>query len=171
MDAIRVDRLAASPEVCEVLIHGRDVLCDLVERARSGETTSLPTAETMIEELSALSGGGPDATKPAEEPAEPEEAFDLAGERTYRIRFAPGPDFQTSGHDLLRLIQALRSLGSVQVQVEGEIPPLADLDPDVCPLVWEIGLETESGPDTVDNVFDIYRRAGAAPTSGGVELF
>ena len=163
MDAIRSDRLAASPEVCEVLIRGRDVLCDLVERASNGDTAPLPTAETMIEELSALSGSEPDTAKPppaampAEETAEPEATFDLAEERTYRIRFAPGPDFQTSGHDPLRLIQALRGLGAVQVQVEGEIPPLADLDPDVCPLVWEIGLETESGPDAVDSFFDIYR--------------
>ncbi len=163
MDAIRSDRLAASPEVCEALIRGRDVLCDLVESARNGDTALLPAAETMIEELSALSGAGPDAgmapaaAMPTEEPAEPEEAFDLAEERAYRIRFTPGPDFQTSGHDPLRLIQALRSLGAVQVRVEGEIPPLADLDPDVCPLVWEIGLETESGIDAVDSFFEIYR--------------
>ena len=77
------------------------------------------------------------AAEAAEEPGEP---FDLAGERAYRIRFAPGPDFQTSGHDPLRLIQALRGLGAVQVQVEGEIPPLADLVPDACPLAWEICL-------------------------------
>ena len=53
MDAIRSDRLAPTPEVCEVLIRGHDVLCDLVERARNGDTTPLPAAETMIEELSA----------------------------------------------------------------------------------------------------------------------
>jgi two-component system chemotaxis sensor kinase CheA len=80
MDAIRSDRLAPSPEVCEVLIRGRDVLCDLVERARSGETATLPAAETMIDELSALSAGEPDAAKHAEEVAEPEDAFDLADE-------------------------------------------------------------------------------------------
>jgi len=163
MDAIRSDRLAASPEVCDVLIRGRDVLCDLVERAGNGDVAPLPAAETIIEELSALSGNGPDAAKPppaamsAEEAAEPEDAFDLTEERTYRIHFAPGPDFQTSGHDPLRLIQALRGIGAVQVQVEGNIPPLADLDPDTCPLAWEIGLETENDPDAVDSFFDIYR--------------
>ena len=167
MDAVRGDRLAASHEVCEVLVRGRDVLCDLVERARNGETAPLPSAKIMIDELSVLSGGGPEAgpdtgmapsaPPPAEEPDEAEEAFDLAEERSYRIRFAPGPDFQTSGHDPLRLIQALRGHGAVQVQAEGEIPPLAELDPDVCPLVWEIDLETESAPEAVDSFFDIYR--------------
>ena len=120
----------------------------------------LPPAGAGAEELAALGAGEPDAAgaPPAAEPAEDlADTFEPAEERTYRIRFAPGPDFQTSGHDPLRLIQALRVLGAVQVQVEGEIPPLADLDPDVCPLVWEIGLETESGIDAVDSFFEIYR--------------
>ena len=51
MDDIRGDRLAPTPEVCEALIRGRDVLSDLVERARSGEAAPLPTVETMIEAI------------------------------------------------------------------------------------------------------------------------
>jgi len=181
MDAIRSDRLATSPEVCEILIRGRDVLCDLVERARNGKTAPLTTAETMIEELSALSGAEPDAgmapaaTTPEAPPetAEPEEALDPTGERTYRIRFAPGPDFQTSGHDPLRLIQALRRFGAAQVQVEGEIPPLDDLDPDICPLTWEIVLETGADPDAIDSFFQIYSATaeiGITRSESGTEL-
>jgi two-component system chemotaxis sensor kinase CheA len=161
MDAIRGGRLAPTPEVCEALIRGRDVLCDLVERAGNGDPAALPAAATMTEELVALSAGElaaeEPAAKPAEEPAEPGAASGPAGARAYRIHFAPGPEFQTSGHDPLRLIQALRGLGAVQVQVAGEIPLLADLDPGVCPLTWDIGLETEDSPDAIDSFFQIYR--------------
>jgi len=184
MDAIRGDRLAAGAEVCEVLVRARDVLCDLVEQARQGDTEPLPSAEAMSEELAALSGGkapsgkaasgkagkpaAPAAPDPAPDPepisagkagAEPpaEEEFDLAEDRCYRIRFAPRPDFQTSGFDALKLFQALRGLGALQVKAEGAIPPLAELDPDVCPLSWELVLETDRGPDEVEHFFDIYR--------------
>jgi two-component system chemotaxis sensor kinase CheA len=178
MDAIRGGRLDASPEVCELLIRGRDVLCELVERARDGDISPLPAAAVMIEEFAALSDGGKgagdapqaNAEQPAAEPtpeptpeasgatATPEKLFDdMAEDLTYHIHFAPGPDFQTSGHDPLRLIQALRGLGAVKAVVEGEIPPLADLDPDICPLAWEITLETESDLAEIESFFAIYR--------------
>jgi two-component system chemotaxis sensor kinase CheA len=166
MDAIRGDRLSPTPEVCECLVRGRDVLCDLVDRSRSGETSALPVAQAMIDELATLTGAAPagtDAWKPeaaqpeAESSADPEEQpDDHPAEKSYRIHFEPGPDFVASGHDPLRLIQALKALGGARVMVTGEIPPLDTLDPGVCPLAWDIELTTEADLDEVNAFFDIY---------------
>lgn len=178
MDSIRGDGLEATQAVCDLLIRGRDVLCELVERARDGEISALPAAAAMIEEFAAISDGGagvepapkansePPAARlipvapiePSGAAAAADELFDeMAEELTYHIRFAPGPNFQTSGHDPVRLIQALRGIGAVLVAVEGDIPPLADLDPDICPLAWDITLETESDLAAVESFFEIYR--------------
>jgi len=73
---------------------------------------------------------------------------------TYRIRFRPDPNIFASGANPTLLLDELRALGAHQVTAQtGNIPPLADLDPESCYLYWDIILTTSAGVNAVKDVF------------------
>lgn len=62
----------------------------------------------------------------------------------WQIDFAPYPEFFENGHDPLRIIRALRTLGPIKVSVFTEkLPEFADFDPFQCYLRWQITLKAE----------------------------
>jgi two-component system chemotaxis sensor kinase CheA len=72
----------------------------------------------------------------------------------YRITLKPGPDILRRGVNLLGVIDELRELGPTRVETDPElVPPLEEMDPERCYLVWTIEVETDATPDRLDDVF------------------
>ncbi len=73
---------------------------------------------------------------------------------TYRLRIKPAADALSNGMDPLPILRELRSLGPCHITtMADEVPPLVDLDAEVCYLSWDIVLTTDSGRNAIDDVF------------------
>jgi two-component system chemotaxis sensor kinase CheA len=164
MDRIRSDKMALSSEVGPVLVRAGDALEVLVEQARDG---GAPPPDAMVErvrfELEELAG----LRSAAEEAGAPSPAAaavaapvknDMIFEETREVvlRFAPGPDFLSRGHDPLRLIRAAKDLDLIAAEPEGDLPGIEEFDPWVCPFAWRLRFDTSLTQAKLLAFFDFY---------------
>ncbi len=72
----------------------------------------------------------------------------------YSVRFVPARSGFRSGKDPLHLLRELEGLGVMVVAARtGDVPPLLDLDPELCFLSFEAQLATRSPLETLRSVF------------------
>ncbi|MEM6465079.1 MAG: chemotaxis protein CheA, partial [Pseudomonadota bacterium] len=81
---------------------------------------------------------------------------DETATREVVVNVVPGPDFRTSGHDLLQLVRAARPLGLVETSVEGAVSPLDAFDPDAWTLSWTLRFSTGAEPAAFENLIEFY---------------
>ncbi len=75
-------------------------------------------------------------------------------EATYRISFRPARETFQNGTNPIHLLNELSQLGECRaVARTGQIPPLAELDPSLCYLTWDVTLTTAWGINAVKDVF------------------
>lgn len=94
---------------------------------------------------------GPGPPPPAQPPVS-----ELAGlgRTSYRITLKPGPDTLRRGVNPLGVLDELRELGEARVSTDFLlVPPLDEIDPERCYLVWLIELESDAPADRLDDVF------------------
>lgn len=73
---------------------------------------------------------------------------------TCRIRFRPAPEIFATGTNPLLLLDELRALGPHHLTAQiDRIPPLEDMNPEVCYLYWDMVLTTTEGINAVRDVF------------------
>ena len=78
----------------------------------------------------------------------------VAGADYYRITLKPGPDILRRGVNLLGVLDELRELGPTRVATEPDlVPPLEEMDPERCYLVWTVEVETDATLERLDDVF------------------
>lgn len=187
LDALRSGRLKADPPVIAVFLRSCDLLGDLIAASRAGEETTLPDTSDLKALHSALpaenSTGGDIGgfnpvmldfgLDPITDPiAAAQESVSIAPgslddkvipfatrERNlWTILFEPLPDLLASGNEPLFLFRALEVMGSLSVEVlDGDLPNLAAMDPQVPRLRWAITL-APSAPDLteteIESVFE-----------------
>ncbi|AGA25183.1 chemotaxis protein CheA [Singulisphaera acidiphila] len=84
-------------------------------------------------------------------PSEPTEHPVLAH---YRITLKPGRDTLRRGVNPLGVLDELRELGEARVSTDSDlVPPLDEIDPERCYLIWVIDLKTNEPADRLDDVF------------------
>ncbi|SIO45270.1 two-component system, chemotaxis family, sensor kinase CheA [Singulisphaera sp. GP187] len=72
----------------------------------------------------------------------------------YRITLKPGRDTLRRGVNPLGVLDELRDLGEAHVSTDADlVPPLDEIDPERCYLVWVIDLKTVEPADRLDDVF------------------
>ena len=118
-----------------------------------GESTSFKlTREEVFEGLRKLSAPVPPAT-PAAPPA-PRTKQPPGPAKTYRVTFQPKKDLLLDGTNPIGLWADLLTLGNGQVIAHTrQIPPLADLDPEMCYVGWDAILTTDRDEQTIREVF------------------
>jgi two-component system chemotaxis sensor kinase CheA len=73
---------------------------------------------------------------------------------TYRIRFRPQPEIFRRGINPAGLLRELAHLGDCRVVAQIDaIPPLAEIDPELCYLYWDAILTTDAGENAIRDVF------------------
>lgn len=84
----------------------------------------------------------------------PSEHLASASPSLYRITLKPGPDTLRRGVNPLGVLDELRELGEASVCTDPDlVPPLDEIDPERCYLVWVIELKTLETADRLDDVF------------------
>jgi len=175
LDAMRSGKLAATPDVIDVLLPANDVLNDLINLSRSGEaipadlgSESRSALERLLGEHAAVGDTDDDDLSPApadfdgidfvpvmmdqsDEP--PAEA--AAGEREFRIVFRPKAEMLQKANEPLYIIRELRKLGALDLVAElDRLPELSDIEYDRPYLSWTGTLRTAAERAQVDEVFE-----------------
>ncbi len=170
LDAMRSGKLAATPDVVDVLLPANDVLTDLVGMSRSGE--AIPPdlgseSRAALEHLLHGSGAEGDAGDAAAAPADFEgldfmpvriddfDNGDDGAEASYRIVFRPKPELLQKANEPLYIVRELRKLGELDLVAECDrLPPLAELEHDRPYIGWTGTLKTSAKREQIDEVFE-----------------
>jgi two-component system chemotaxis sensor kinase CheA len=163
LDAVRAGKLAATPDVIDVLLPAGDVLSDLVTMSRAGDAIPPNYGNEAKLALEAVINGGAEVAS-AEEPI-----ADFAGisftpvmvsdeptddSRIYSIVFRPKADILKKGHEPLFIIRDLRALGELDLTAETDrIPHLNELEYDQPYIGWTGKLTSKSPKSAVEDVF------------------
>jgi two-component system, chemotaxis family, sensor kinase CheA len=164
MDRLRKGTAALDEAAVDLLFDGVDVLRALTDEARDGEPAPAARYDAALAALRAAAGleaSPPSAPAAAdfdpmeglaiEVPAEP-----AAPSRSYRIRFVPGPKLIGAGIDPLRILDMLKGMGALAVELDASrLPALADLDPSVCAFSWTMTLDSSAPQADLDDIRDM----------------
>lgn len=161
LDHYRTAKLPSSPELADVVLRSRDylrLLLDSPEHASEAEKIELTAvllklSKGLTKGLSSVGtpGSSTDGLRSGSGGPVPS---GNAGQRTYNIVYQPSPDAYRRGVKPESLIRELRALGKASVRSNcGDIPHLAELDPESCRLSWNVLLTTSREESEVRDVF------------------
>ncbi len=167
LDQMREHRLETSSANVALMIRAGDVLADLVAAAQNDETPPDGLGKDLLESLHELAGTS------NEEDDDDEDLFDdvnfdesnqqtsdgeSASEMAMHsiiISFTPTPQLFHRANDPLIIIRELRSLGTLETEVDDSaLPPLNEIETDGAYLSWRFKLTTAASEDDVRNVFE-----------------
>lgn len=167
LDRVRSGAITASSDLLLLCQHCGDHLSDLVASAREGRDLDPAPAKALGEQLDSVTGTSvttdaqTDATADAFEPLSldlgdfgvvPDGPVVMSG---FQLAFSAEPELFSSGNEPALLIRALAKFGTCSVRARlAEVPPLAQLDPAMSHITWEIDLKTEASEDAIRDVFD-----------------
>ena len=145
-DRVRKGTAAASPALIAVALAAKDHLHKLVEQPGIHAAAGEPILAALRKIVEA--GGAAGAPPPAPQPAV----------TNWRIRFRLPDDAMAFGTNPLLLLDELRALGPCDVTaLIDAVPPLDQIDPEVCYLAWDICLTTSCPREAIEDVFLFLR--------------
>jgi two-component system chemotaxis sensor kinase CheA len=182
LDAVRRGDLAASTDVVDVLLASSDVLSDLVQFSRAGDTIPAGFGDETRTALERLLGedssgeedipadfDGLDFVPVRADGAGSDDMADFDGidftpvqadafsdgTRSFSIEFRPNADMLRNGSDPLLLMRQLRQLGELELTANVErLPDLTSLRPEIAYLSWTGTLRTEATREQLQDIFD-----------------
>lgn len=164
LDKLRNSELSVTVPIADVLLRSTDCLKQLIEAARGGPAPDPETLQGLEQELASSAGGqqaAPPSSSSSTTHAHPAAQSSPPLNR-YRITWtAPGWLFQR-GLDPVRMIGELEDLGTIVSRTldTSHLPPMSQLDPEVCYLGWVIELTTVKEKAVIEGVFDFVRDEG-----------
>jgi len=153
-DQLRKGRLAATADLINLALAAGDQIKTMLDAAAGVAAADEERAARILLELRRVTGSSvtrPD-TAPVPQAEAPAAKTGLSTE--WLVRFRPGPDVILNGTNPLLLLNELRELGPLQVQIDTTgIPPLGELDPERCYVGWDMVLTTAAGREAIRDVF------------------
>jgi two-component system chemotaxis sensor kinase CheA len=151
-DQLRMGKLAATADLINLTLACGDQIKTMLDAASGAGAADRDRSAGLLAELRRLTGtpevcrdAAPAQAVAAAEPGLPEE---------WRVRFRPGPDLLLHGTNPLYLLREMGELGELRVELDpSAIPPLGEIDPERCYLVWDMVLKTAAGRDAIRDIF------------------
>jgi len=169
LDQMREHQLESNTANVALLIRAGDILADLVAAAQHDEPLADDFGKELLENLHELAG-----TKAGDDEEDDDDLFDdvnfgdsapdegsdgkdqnaLAAMREVKIDFTPKPELFHRANDPLILIRELKSLGTLETEVDSSaLPNLEDMETDGSYLTWQFRLTTSA---TIDDIRDVF---------------
>lgn len=147
-DRLRKTGAEPSRRLVEVALAAKDHIRALVQDPAS---TDAVIGEAILDDLRETVTQTGEA--PADEAPRADAPAAAAGPARYRITMRFAPDVLLNGTNPLLLLEELRGLGPCVVRpLLDRLPPLAEMDPTLCHLGWEVLLETQQR-GAIDDIF------------------
>lgn len=150
LDLLRKDSLAYDAELAALLLAALDVLKELLASSRAG--TPPPAREAELRARLEALRAGPVAGVVAPIDAAP----GPKRPRSVVVRVEPLPELFARGMDPIVLLRELYEMGVGGAQVEiddSDLPPLEELDPELCYLRFRVSMETAASEADIREVF------------------
>ena len=171
LDQLRANKLQIDEALVALLLSCCDQIRAMVERIAAGQKE--PDAELqrlgepLLDQLHRFLAAPIAAESSAVVVNVPEaaEVQRIAGEGVdsdhWHISLRFGPDVLKNGLDPLSFIRYLQTLGRIAaIETHADaLPPLEQLDPELCYLGFEIALQSDASKTTLENVFEFVRDA------------
>ena len=146
-DRVRRGKSETSPALIAVALASKDHILRLIAEPNAGGG-----AEILADLERAV---GTAEASPQALPAEPSIK---PGWRTWRIQFRLPRDALVTGANPLLLLDEMRDLGQCEITaITDTVPPLDQLEPDICYLGWRVVLTTQRTREAIDDVFMFLR--------------
>jgi two-component system chemotaxis sensor kinase CheA len=144
-DRVREGRLGITSALINLALKARDQMTAMLDCGGDGseaETLINSAAATgLLADLARTVQGGP-AVAP------------VKTDKTWRIHFRPARNALHNGMRPERLIDELGQMGQAEVVIDGsEVPPLAEYDPAISYLAWDVRLTTTQPRSAIEAVF------------------
>jgi two-component system chemotaxis sensor kinase CheA len=151
LEEVRSGRRPVESQLVDVLLRSVDCLRVMLRRSSEGQPVADAESEALRTELGRLVNGQDEAVQPTSTEA-------VSTSAGWKIDFAALPHLLQTGNDPLRLFRELQQFGQLDVVrafvVDGAPATLAEVDPTLCYLGWELHLHGEAKRSDVDAVFD-----------------
>lgn len=171
LDQMREHRLETSSDNVAILIRAGDVLADLVVAAQNDEEPPEELGKDLLESLHQLAGTSADEEDDDDDDlfndvsfgnsdekdgsSEDDGADAAAAMHSFNITFAPTPILFHRANDPLILIRELKSLGTLETEVDdSNMPALREIEADGSYLIWRFKLTTSATKDDIEGVFE-----------------
>jgi len=161
LDQLRAGKRQVRPEIVDVLLRSGDAMRAMLVATQRKDAIDSASVAKLRAELERIMSESSTAAVPASaaKSATPSPGQAAANAPApipgWRIKFVPGPDLLRHGNDPLRILRELATLGNLRVSADaGGIPPLNDLDPEVCRLRWNLEVQGEIDRAAVHAVFE-----------------
>jgi two-component system, chemotaxis family, sensor kinase CheA len=155
LDKVRSGTIPATPKLADIVLAGRDQVRAIIAAEQGGDPVPAGSSEQLIEMFRAFAGEQAAPTNPSNpHPDEPSPTKSNSGEKVWEIRFHPYSGLFTNGGNPVLLMRDLSALGACEVITHTDaVPPLEEIDPDICYLWWSATLHTSAGQDAIRDVF------------------
>jgi len=165
LDEMRSGRLDPDPSVIKTMLRASDVLADHVLAAKGEGVVDAARAQTMAEELEALTAPSSESVSLPAHDAQPEgDAWGFAPLKFELLEETPAPWLLTmrptsamyaKGHDAALFLRELGRLGPIATSLDASaLPDLTALDPEASYCVWNVELPASISEQAILDVFD-----------------
>src|ERR1035441_8137595 len=146
LDQLRSGQRQVQSNIVDGLLRSVDVLRDMLTATQRKQPSDPALTAGLHAELQAI------MKSPAGAIGGADDGRVIAG---WRIGLVPGPLMMEHGNDPLRMMRELATLGTLVTRVDaGKVLTLAELDPEVCLLSWQMELRTEAERSAVEQIFE-----------------
>src|SRR5882757_2514065 len=154
LDELRSGRMQVSAPTLDCLLKSVDVLREMLTAVRGKKPVDAQRVADLQFALEAIVARK-DATSPAVAAARTPEATPPDTQLGWVIEFKPLPHLLLQGNDPLAIFAALKELGPVEAIVDlSALPPVAQLDPQICYVTWQLRLTGDCSREQVEEAFD-----------------
>ena len=164
LDQLRAGKRQVRPDIVDVLLRSGDAMRAMLvatQRKEAIDSASVAKLRAELDRIMSETGSAASkasgSTAPAAAPASGTAPVKSSPAQPpgWRIKFVPGPDLLRHGNDPLRILRELATLGKLKVSADaGGIPPLTDLDPEICRLRWNLEVTGDIDHAAVHAVFE-----------------
>ena len=155
LDAMREDKIPATPDVTQLLLRASDALGDIVNAARADRALPADFASDIRSAMQEVLLGASDEAGAVEVHNVAAAAVHVSGEQHYRIQFTPHSEMLQKANEPLLLVKQLRKLGGLTIEADlSRLPVLDALDPEAAYIGWTFMLETGAPQSAIHEVFE-----------------
>jgi two-component system chemotaxis sensor kinase CheA len=155
LDQVREGRISVSDELTNVILAATDHIKALLLFTQGGEAVNVDLQAALLRRVHELCTQA-DLSSSAQEAPVTNTGPVLTGSQmnTWNIRFKPDPAMLARGGNPSLLFRDLQRLGECVIEGHADLlPPLTDLQPEVCYLWWTVHLTSEANSDSIRDVF------------------
>ena len=163
LDLMREGRLVLTPAMSTLLLQCNDQIRLLVDQARDQDVEedagAVAIRDGLVQQLQAAAGDTAPTPEGPLAAAKPNAAVPSPRLQRWHISVSFGPEIFRNGMDPLAILGYLRGLGEVPQLVcdLDAVPPLDQIDPEICHLGFEFGLVSEASRADIEGAFSFVR--------------